>query len=140
VSVSDLLERWRGYVELWNGGDFERWWDEVGSRMTFTPDPRFPETGPFEGEELRNFYDQWWEAWGGESRLVVRDLFERSGAVVARCLWDVSGAASGAHMPEEWATFTLVGWSREDGSIETLLGFLDHEEALAAADAGPARR
>ena len=134
--MSEQLERFRGYVDLWNEGDLDRWWEEVGSNVRFTPDPRFPETGPFEGEELKTFYEQWWEAWGGEARLVVKEMFERSDAVVARCLWDVSGAASGAHLPAEWAEFSIVAWERSDGSLDTLLAFFDHERALAAADAG----
>jgi hypothetical protein len=135
--VATQLERWAEVVDLWNAGDVDAWFDAVGSRVLFSPDPRFPERGPFSGSELRTLLDQWVQAWGGSSELVlVDDPVERSGAVISRVRWDVSGATSGAHVPGEWAQFTFVAWFADDGSLDRLLAFFNHDEALAAADAG----
>ena len=130
-------ERWRALVDLWNTGGVDAWFDAAGSRVLFSPDPRFPEQGPFSGSEFRTFVEQWVQTWGGSAGLVlVDDPVERSGAVVSRVRWDVSGATSGAHVPGEWAEFTFVGWFADDGSMDRLLAFFDHDAALAAADAG----
>ena len=137
AGVDDGPQAFRRLIDLWNAGDIEAYLEAAGPRVRFSPDPMFPERGPFSGEELRTFLEQWQEAWGGESDVVVvDDVFERSGAVLARVRWEVSGAASGAHVPSDWAEFTFVAWFGEDGALDHLLAFFDHDQALAAADAG----
>jgi len=125
----------RTLVRLWNEGGVDAYLAEASPDLTFTPDPRFPEQGPFSGDELRTFMEQWQEAWGGSTELLLDQVAEHSDAVLARCRWVISGASSGAFVP---AVFTFVGWFGDGGELETLLAFFDHQHAIDAAERGRA--
>jgi len=120
-------------VRLWNEGGVDAYLAESSPDLTFTPDPKFPEQGPFSGDELRTFMEQWQEAWGGSAELLLDAVAEHVGAVLARCRWVISGASSGAFVPAE---FTFVAWFGSDGTLETLLAFFDDEDAIDAAERG----
>lgn len=123
----------RRLMRLWNEGGVDAFLEEAGADLKFTPDPRFPEQGPFSGAELRTFMEQWQEAWGGSTQLGLDEIVEHEDAVLVRCRWVVSGASSGAYVPAE---FTFVGWFGDDGKLDTLLASFDHQHAIEAADTG----
>lgn len=129
----DRVARLRRAVEIWNEGDYEGFEAFVGADVVFSPDPRFPEQGPFTGEQFHRFLEGWLETWGGDAELAADEVTERGDAVLMRARWVVRGASSGAYVP---AAFTFVVWMNPDGTFDRLLAFFDHEDALAAADAG----
>jgi hypothetical protein len=131
--ANDRVERMRTLVRLWNERGVDAWLAQASPDVIFKPDPRFPEQGPFSGARLRAFLDEWQEAWGGSSELVLHEVTEHGDAVVARCAWEVRGSSSGAFVPTEW---TFVSWFDDDGAMRVLLAFFDHAEAIEAARAG----
>lgn len=46
-------------MEMWNGGDYDGFLDELGPDLEFSPDPGFPDAGTYSGEELRGWMHDW---------------------------------------------------------------------------------
>jgi hypothetical protein len=99
--------------------------------VVFSPDPEWPESGPFEGlgaftEFLVGFRGAW-----EQDRLDVDRVEDQDGLAVARCRWTVSGVASGATVP---AGFTIVVRLEANGLASRVAAFFDHDEALRWAE------
>jgi len=95
-----------------------------------TPDPSWPEPGPFEGREaVMEFVREWVAPWESV-RLELDELEERGGWVVSRCRWLTRGKASGAATV---VPFTFLGAAR-GGHLAELRAFFDHDAALRSLD------
>ena len=132
--MSDTDEKtFRSLVELWNNGRVDDLLDRLGADFIFTPDPRFPEAGPIQGDAMRRWFHEWADIWEN-SELDVSGLSERGGALVAECSWHLTVAKTALEVP--MTEFSLVLWFDDGGSPTSLQAFFDHGRALAAADAG----
>jgi hypothetical protein len=108
--------------------------ESVPEGFEFTPDPSFPESGTFTGEELRRWGVAWETAWE-TVRLELLQTEEEGGAVYSRCRWRAKGAASGVDVPFE--EFTMIIWfDREDAPVRGA-AFFDHDLAVAALRGSP---
>jgi hypothetical protein len=121
----------------WNAGDLEATMERFDPAVEFSPDPRWPEPGPYHGREtVARFMDGYRSAWG-QVELEIHELGERRGMVVAQCRWIVQGASSGADVP---VAFTLVVRFGPSGLVDRMRAFFDHDEALEwveSAASGP---
>jgi hypothetical protein len=53
-------------MEMWNSGEYDRFLDEVGPDVVFSPDPTFPDAGTYRGEVLRRWIREWAGAGTGQ--------------------------------------------------------------------------
>jgi hypothetical protein len=110
----------------WNAGDLEAFTQHLDPNIEFSPDPRWPEPGPYRGRgAVTAFLHEYRSAWG-HADLEVGQVEGVSGALVARCRWLVQGAASGADVP---VAFTLVLWFGSSALVERMVAFFDDDEA-----------
>jgi hypothetical protein len=126
---ADWAER---MVELWNSGDLEAWLDEIGPGFEFTPDPTFPDTGVYKGEELREWMRSWARTWEN-NRFEMLEFSNQGDASLIRSRWHLAAPRSGEEVPVQ--DFTLVvWWDGPDPARPTrMAAFFEHEEALAKA-------
>jgi hypothetical protein len=122
----------RERADAYNSGDMETFFAGFDREVVFSPDPQWPEPGPFVGRDaFAEFFETFRGAWE-ESRLEVDHVEERAGFELAHCRWIVSGAASGATV---LAGFSVVVRLEADGLARRVAAFFDHDEALRWADA-----
>jgi ketosteroid isomerase-like protein len=129
--VSDE-DRVRELVRVWNEGDLDVFLAQVDPDFEFTPDPKFPEQGPFSGEDLRKWMEDWWTTWG-DAHLELDSVERVADVFVAKCRWVISGVKSGAHVPAE---FSFAMWFGVDGRLRRVVAFFDHATAVEIAEAG----
>jgi len=119
-------------IELWNSADFDRWFDEMGPEFVFTPDPRFPDAGTYQGEEFRRWMRDWISTWR-ENRFEWLDAEEVAGAVLLRGRWHLATRQTGGEVPLE--DFTLVLFYDRDDAVRParMAAFFDPQQARRAA-------
>jgi hypothetical protein len=127
VRVEKTLE----LAALWNSGDVDRYMDELGDDFEFTPDPSFPETGPFRGEALRAWMHQWASTWK-DNELEVLETEELPSGTAARCRWHLEVPESGIALPV--ADFTIALLFDDSDRAVGMIAFFDHDRALRAMD------
>jgi hypothetical protein len=121
-----IRETFDALTARWNAGDLEGSMRYFDPDVEFSPDPRWPEPGPYRGREaVTSFLHEYRSAWG-QVDLEVEEVEELRGALVARCKWLVQGASSGADVP---VAFTLAVWFGSSGLVERMAAFFDDEEA-----------
>jgi hypothetical protein len=130
--ASERQETLRRLVEIWNSGDFDRFFDLIGPDAEFSPDPSFPDAGTYRGEELRRWIGEWNETWAG-SRLEILDMTDHPHASTMDCRWHLSLPQTHDEIPVD--DFTLVVWfapERPDRPTRSAT-FFDRERALEEA-------
>jgi ketosteroid isomerase-like protein len=113
-------------TDAFNAGDLDGFAEMLRPAVTMTPDPSWPEQGPFEGHEaVMAFVGGWVDDWESV-RLEVDHMEERGEWVVSRCRWLTEGRASGLATA---VPFTFV-IKPEGDRIAAIRAFFDHDEAL----------
>jgi ketosteroid isomerase-like protein len=120
------IQLMRRATDRFNAGDLDGFADMLVPDATMTPDPSWPEQGPFVGREaVMGFVGTWVEDWESV-QLEVDGMEERGEWVVSRCRWLTEGRASGV---AQEVSFTFV--IRPEGDrIAAIKAFFDHDEAL----------
>ena len=121
-------EIFQAAADHYNAQDMDAFRALLHPEVTFTPDPSWPEAGPYRGREEVVAFMREFAAPFARVTLAVDDLTQVGGHAVARCRWVVEGAASGIATD---VAFTFVGTVR-DGRIDGFRAFFDHDEALAS--------
>jgi ketosteroid isomerase-like protein len=127
-----LVELFREITDIYNSGDLEGFLQRFDSGIEFTPDPQWPEPGPFLGRDAFERFMRGWEAAWGRVTLHLEEVEQRGDdLVIARARWEVSGASSGADVP---VGLTMVCWFGRDERVTRLAAFFDHADALRFAE------
>ena len=118
-------------IELWNAGEHERFLDELGPELEFSPDPSFPDAGTYSGEEFRRWMRDWVSTWE-ENRFEMVEMEELDGAVLIDGRWHLITRGSNDEVP--LADFTVV-WLFRPGEDRPYRGavFFDRARALELA-------
>jgi hypothetical protein len=117
-------------VDLWNSGDVDGFMEAVGPEFKFTPDPSFPDSGPYRGEELRQWLQEWKGTWEG-NRYEMLGITDHGPAVTLDSRWHLIATGQGQEVPVQ--DFTLVVWFDDDDRPVGMAGFFDRERALVEA-------
>lgn len=121
-------------ADAYNSGDLKAFLARVDPAVVFTPDPQWPEPGPFVGRDaLSRFLEDWRGAWE-DVRVEVHRVEEQADVAIGQCRWIVSGARSGAPVP---VAFTFVVRFRADGLASQITAFFDHDEAIRWVESMP---
>ena len=118
----------RELVGIWNSGDVDGFLDAVGPRFEFTPDPSFPDTGPYAGEDLRRWLLEWKGTWEG-NRYEVLEITDHGPAVSIDSRWHLLAKGTGGEIPV--SDFALVIWFDDDDRPLRMAAFFDRERAQA---------
>jgi hypothetical protein len=122
-------------VDLWNAGEYDRFLDELGPDLVFSPDPSFPDAGSYSGDEFRDWMHEWISTWH-ENRYELLDLTEMELAVVAQSRWHLASTGGGEEVPI--ADFWIV-WLFDDATAERpsrMAAFFDRDRAMELARSG----
>jgi SnoaL-like protein len=122
-------------VDLWNAGEYDRFLDELGPDLVFTPDPSFPDAGTYSGDEFRAWLHEWISTWE-QNRYELLGLTELERAVVAQSRWHLASRGSADEVPI--ADFSVV-WLFADEAAERpnrMAAFFDRDRAMEVARAG----
>ncbi len=117
-------------VELWNSGDVDAFMEAVGAEFEFTPDPSFPDTGPYRGEQLREWLQEWKGTWEG-NRYEVLGIADHGPGVTVDSRWHLIATGQGQEVPVQ--DFTLVLWFDGRDRPVGMAAFFDRERALDEA-------
>jgi SnoaL-like domain len=118
------------FAETWNSGDVDAFFDAVGPKFEFRPDPSFPDTGPYSGEDLREWLREWQGTWEG-NRLEVLGITDHGPAVTLDSRWHLVATGKGEEVPVQ--DFTIVVWFDDDDQPLGMAAFFDRERALEEA-------
>jgi hypothetical protein len=128
----DPAQRFRELAALWNAREFEQVTEAFGDDSVFTPDPLWPEPGPFTGRQARAELLRVAAAW--ETLVLEIHSIETVGdTVLADVRWIARGVASGADVLQD---FWFVCRFADDGSFRTLHAFFEERNARAEAGIG----
>ena len=121
-------------MELWNAGDLETWFDEVGPDFVFSPDPSFPDSGVYSGEEFREWMREWTRTWE-YNQFEMLGFEDRGDVGLIRSRWHLAAPESG-EVPV--ADFTLVVFWEGPRALRPhrMAAFFDRGQAEEAAAAG----
>jgi hypothetical protein len=117
-------------VERWNAGEVDSFFDAVGPQFEFSPDPSFPDSGPYRGEELRQWLREWQGTWEG-NRLEVLGVTDHGTAVTIDSRWHLVATGRGEEVPVQ--DFTLVIWFDGEDRPLGMAAFFDRDRALEEA-------
>jgi SnoaL-like domain len=92
-------------IQIWNSGEHERFLDELGPDLVFSPDPSFPDAGTYSGEEFRRWMRDWISTWE-ENRFEMLEVTELEQALLVEGRWHLATRGSGDEVP--LADFTVV--------------------------------
>jgi hypothetical protein len=120
-------------VDTWNAGDVDGFLDVVGPGFEFRPDPSFPDSGTYTGEDLRQWLHEWQGTWQG-NRFEALQLSEHGPAVVIDSRWHLAAKGTGDEIPVN--DFTLVIWFDAEDRPLGMAAFFDRERALDTAKRG----
>ncbi|HEY1237015.1 MAG TPA: nuclear transport factor 2 family protein [Solirubrobacterales bacterium] len=120
-------------LEKWNSGDVDGFFDVVGPDFEFRPDPSFPDTGPYRGEELRRWLHEWQGTWEG-NRLELLGVTDHGPAVTLDSRWHLLATGRAEEVPVQ--DFTIVVWFDGDDRPLGMAAFFDRERALEEARSG----
>jgi ketosteroid isomerase-like protein len=121
--VNELLEKW-------NSGDVDAFFDAIGPDFQFTPDPSFPDTGPYSGEDLREWFREWQGTWEG-NRYEVLGITDHGPAVAVDSRWHLIATGRGQEVPV--SDFTVVLWFDAQDRPVRMAAFFDRERAIEEA-------
>jgi hypothetical protein len=117
-------------VDTWNSGDVDRFLDRVGSQFEFSPDPSFPDSGSYAGDDLRQWLRDWQGTWQG-NRFEALALAEHGSAVVIDSRWHLAAKGTEDEIPV--SDFTIVFWFDAEDRPRRMAAFFDRELALQEA-------
>jgi ketosteroid isomerase-like protein len=120
-------------VETWNSGDLDAFLDVLGPDFEFRPDPSFPDSGTYTGEELRGWLHEWQGTWEG-NRFEALELTEHGRAVVIDSRWHLAAKGTDDEIPVN--DFTLVIWFDAGDRPLRMAAFFDRERAIQEAGLG----
>ena len=121
----------RRWFETWNRGDLDAFIALYSQDAVMTPPAAWVESGALVGRPaIRQFFTGLKEAWEGEDSAVLQELFAVGELVVTRMDWQVRGRVSGIDTQLEITNVNAI----EQGEIVRQQHYLDHAEALAAAE------
>ncbi len=127
--ADEALDVTRSWFETWNRGDLDAFIDLYAGDAEMTPPSSWVETETLRGQAaIRRFFEGLKEAWEGEDRAILRELFRAGDEVVSRMEWQVRGRASGIDMHLGITNVNTI----EHGKIVQQRHYLDHAEALKA--------
>ena len=121
-----------GMMEMWNAGEHERFLDELGPELEFSPDPSFPDAGTYRGEEFRRWMRDWISTWQ-ENRFEMLDMTELERAVVIDGRWHLAARESGGEVPLADFTVVVLFPDRTAERPDRMAVFFDREQALNLA-------
>ncbi len=127
---SRRIELVNGLVETWNSGDVDAFFEAVGPDFEFRPDPSFPDTGPYSGEDLREWLREWQGTWEG-NRYEVLGITDHGPAVAVDSRWHLVATGMGEEVPVQ--DFTLVIWFDDEDRPLGMAAFFDRERAVEEA-------
>lgn len=119
-------------LEKWNSGDVDAFMEVVGPEFEFKPDPSFPDSGLYKGEELRAWLHEWKGTWAG-NRYELLGITDHGAAAMLDSRWHLAAKGTGDEIPVQ--DFALVLWFDDDRPLG-MAAFFDRERALEAATAG----
>jgi hypothetical protein len=122
-------------TEMWNSGEYDRFLDEVGPDVVFSPDPSFPDAGTYRGEDLRRWVREWVSTWR-ENRFEMLEMSEVDQALVIRGRWHLATRGSGDEVPLADFSFVMLFADEEAERPERWAVFFDHDRALELARSG----
>ena len=117
-------------VATWNSGDVDRFMEAIGPDFEFRPDPSFPDTGPYRGEDLRRWLHEWKGTWQG-NRYEVLGMTDHGPAIAIDSRWHLAAKGTGDEIPVQ--DFTLVIWFDGEDRPLGMAAFFDHGEAVREA-------
>ena len=128
----DLVLRWS---DAWNRIDLDSFFAMFDTDAEVITDPSFAETGTFRGPPaITNWFEGLKESWDGD-QIVLTELFDSSGKVVARLDWMARGRASGMETRMKMTAVLTIKdgiFSVRDWRISRVEWFFDHDDALKA--------
>ena len=119
-------------IELWNAGDYERFIDELGPDVEFSPDPSFPDAGTYRGDDLRRWLGDWIETWR-ENRFEALDLTELDRALLLRGRWHLATKQGAGEVPLADFTIVMLFADKTAERPRRWAVFFDHDRALELA-------
>jgi hypothetical protein len=117
-------------VEKWNSGGVEAYLEALGPEFEFTPDPSFPDTGSYAGEDLRRWLREWTATWEG-NQLEVLGITDHGRAVTLDSRWHLAAKQTGDEIPNR--DFTLVIWFDAQDRPLRMAAFFDRDRAAHEA-------
>ena len=127
MSQEDLavMRRW---FDAWNRADVDAFADLYDADAELITDPSWMEAGPFHGRAaIRKWYEGLKESYEREV-VVLKELFEAGGKVVARVDWQVRGRTSGIETELDATSVNTI----ESGRIVRQQYYFDYAKALEA--------
>jgi ketosteroid isomerase-like protein len=120
----------RQSFDAWNSADLDTLAGLFDADAEVIPDPSWMEAGPFNGRAaIREWYAGLRGAWDERNKVVITELFEVGGRVIARIDWQVRGRSSGIEMDFDATSVNTV----ERRKIVRQRWYFDHDKALQAA-------
>jgi ketosteroid isomerase-like protein len=121
----DVLHRW---VETWNRADLDAFADLYDSDAELITNPSWVEAGPFHGRAaIRKWFEGLKESYERQA-VVLKELFEAGGKVVARLDWQARGRTSGIETELDATSVNTI----ERGRIVRQQYYFDYAKALEA--------
>ena len=119
----------RRWGDTWNRGDLDAFADTFDKDAELITDPSWMEAGPFKGRAaIRAWFEGLKESWDERDAVVLKELFEVDGNVVARIDWRVRGRTSGIDTALDATSVNAI----QRGRIARQQWYFDHAEALKA--------
>ena len=122
-------------MELWNTGEYDRFLDELGPDLVFSPDPSFPDAGTYSGEEFHRWMRDWISTWK-ENRFEMLELTELDQALLVDGRWHLATRGSGDEVPLADFTIAVVFPDEAGERPDRMAVFFDRDRALEVAQGG----
>jgi len=123
----DVLRRW---AETWNRTDLDAFAATFDDDAELITGPSWMEAGPFQGRAaLRAWSVGLKESWEERDAILLTELFEVDGQVIARVDWQVRGRVSGIDTALDATSVNAI----EQGRIVRQQWFFDYASAIQAA-------
>jgi hypothetical protein len=134
--VAETRREWMTRMtEIWNAGEFERFLDELGPDLEFSPDPSFPDAGTYRGDEFRRWMRDWVATWQ-ENRFEMVEISELGQALVVRGRWHLATKRSGGEVPLADFSVVLLFDGEAAERPNRMAVYFDHDQAVAMAQGG----
>jgi hypothetical protein len=122
-------------VELWNSGEYDRFLDELGPDLVFSPDPSFPDAGTYSGEEFCGWMHDWISTWQ-ENRFEMLEMTELPHAILLDGRWHLATRGSGDEVPLADFSVAVIFSDETSDRPHRMAVFFDRDRALELAGGG----
>jgi hypothetical protein len=119
-------------MELWNTREYDRFLDELGPDLVFSPDPSFPDAGTYSGEEFRRWMRDWISTWQ-ENRFEMTELTELERALLIDGRWHLATRDSADEVPLADFSIAVVFPDEAADRPHRMAVFFDRDRALEVA-------